>query len=123
MVKVGGTMAKVLKITDLKQTEQYAVIKESLINQISNSAGNIAEYYLDMIDNYMALWTTAKALQSDIEKRGVTINWNNGGGQKGIKKNDSIAELNKTIQQMLKLLESLGLKPTDYVSGSDGDEL
>ena len=121
MVKVGGTMAKV--IMDLKKSEQYVKVKESLVNQISDASGNIAEYYLDMIENYMALWTTAKALQLDIEKRGVTIKWDNGGGQKGVKKNDSIAELNKTIQQMTKLLESLGLKPTDLVSGSDGGEL
>lgn len=120
-MKVGGTMAKV--ITDLKKSEQYVKVKESLVNQISDASGNIAEYYLDMIENYMALWTTAKALQLDIEKRGVTIKWDNGGGQKGVKKNDSIAELNKTIQQMTKLLESLGLKLTDLVSGSDGGEL
>ena len=73
-------MAK--EIIDLKKTEKYSKIKESLINQISDSEGNIAEYYLDMIDNYMALWTTAKALQFDIEKRGVTVKWDNGGGQK-----------------------------------------
>lgn len=114
-------MAKV--IIDLKKSEQYSKIKQSLISQISDADGNIAEYYLDMIDNYMALWTTAKALELDIEKRGVTVKWDNGGGQKGVKKNDSIAELNKTIQQMAKLLEALGLKPTDLVSGSGGEEL
>ena len=53
----------------------------------------------------------------------MTVKWDNGGGQKEVKKNDSIAELNKTILQMTKLLESLGLKPSDLVSGSDGDEL
>lgn len=114
-------MAKV--IIDLKKSEQYSKIKQSLISQISDADGNITEYYLDMIDNYMALWTTAKALELDIEKRGVTVKWDNGGGQKGVKKNDSIAELNKTIQQMSKLLETLGLKPTDLVSGSGGEEL
>lgn len=118
-------MAKAKKVTiaDLKSSEQYSKLKTSLVTQISDSSGNAPEYYLDMIDNYMALWVTAKMLQADIESRGVTVKWDNGGGQKGVKKNDSVAELNKTIQQMSKLLESLGLKPTDMVSGSDGDEL
>jgi len=121
----GGIMAKTKKMTviDFKNSEQYSRIKKSLVDQISDSNGNAQEYYLDMIDNYMGLWTTAKALQWDIEDRGVTVKWDNGGGQKGVKKNDSIAELNKTIQQMSKLLESLGLKPTDLVSGSGGDDL
>lgn len=123
--KGGGIMAKAKKVTiaDLKSSEQYSKLKTSLVTQISDSSGNAPEYYLDMIDNYMALWVTAKMLQADIESRGVTVKWDNGGGQKGVKKNDSVAELNKTIQQMSKLLESLGLKPTDMVSGSDGDEL
>ena len=77
-------MAKV--IIDLKKSQQYSKIKQSLISQISDADGNITEYYLDMIDNYMALWTTAKALELDIEKRGVTVKWDNGGGQKGVKK-------------------------------------
>lgn len=110
-------------VIDFKNSEQYSKLRESLVNQISDSRGNAPEYFLDMIDNYMGLWATAKALQSDIEARGVVVKWDNGGGQKGVKKNDSIAELNKTIQQMSKLLESLGLKPTDLVSGSDGDDL
>lgn len=114
---------KVNLIADLEKSEKYQKLRDSLVKQVSDSNGNIQEYYLDMIDNYMSLWTTSKALQEDIRTRGVTVKWDNGGGQKGVKKNDSIAELNKTILQMTKLLESLGLKPSDLVSGSDGDEL
>ncbi len=114
---------KIKTVADFKDSEQYYKLKSSLVEQISDSEGNAPVYFLDMIENYMGLWTTAKALQADIEARGVTVKWDNGGGQKGIKKNDSIAELNKTIQQMSKLLESLELKPSDSVSGSDGDEL
>lgn len=121
--KGGGRMAKVKIISNLKESEKYKKIRESLVNQLKDSSGNISDFYEDMVDHYMALWTTARALEDDIEKRGVVVNWNNGGGQKGKKKNDSVSELNKTVQQMSKLLESLGIKPTDVVSGSDGDEL
>ena len=121
--KGGGKMAKATIISELKESTRYKNIMNSLVEQLSDSNGLISEHYLDMIEHYMALWTTAKALEADIEKRGVTVKWNNGGGQKGVKKNESVAELNKTLQQMSKLLESLGIKPTDVVSGSDGDEL
>lgn len=114
---------KVLSISELESSEQYQKIRVSLVNQVSDSNGNILEYYLDMIDNYMSLWCTAKALQDDIKIRGVTVKWDNGGGQKGIKKNESIAELNKTIQQMTKLLEALGLKPTDLINGTSDSDL
>ena len=118
---MGRLRKEVSYIQDLKASEQYAKIRQALIDQVSGPDGTIAAYYLDMIDNYMSLWVTQKALQKDIEERGVTIPWNNGGGQKGVKKNESITELNKTIMQMTKLLESLGLKPTDLASGANGD--
>ncbi len=124
MMKDGDNVVrKKNKILDLKNSEQYQKVKKSLIQQLSDEEKNISDYCLDIIDHYMALWTTSKALESDIEERGVTISWDNGGGQKGIKKNDSIAELNKTIQQMSKLLELLEINPSDSVSDPDGDNL
>ena len=41
---------------------------------------------------------------------------------KGIKKNDSISELNKTIAQMLSILNDLGLKPSANL-GDDYEDL
>ena len=40
-----------------------------------------------------------------------------------LKKNDSIAELNKTSAQMLKILNDLGIKPSPLDNGDDDDEL
>lgn len=42
------------------------------------------------------------------------------GGQKGHKKNDSIAELTKVNAQKLKILDKLGIKAPD--SKDEGDE-
>ena len=50
------------------------------------------------------------------------VKYNNGGGQSGYKRNDSVGELNKTNAQMLKLLNELGIKATVADSGDD-DEL
>jgi phage terminase small subunit len=85
-------------------------IKQSLIEQFKKN-GEVSSHYLDLIDDYMALWDIKNNLIKDIAERGVSIEWNNGGGQCGFKRNDSVTELTKTNAQMLKLLNELGLKP------------
>ena len=92
-------------------------IKKDLLDQLERN-GVYGKHYLDLINDYMSLWDIKNKLIEDIKKRGVSVYWCNGGGQEGYKKNDSIAELNKTNAQMLKILNELGLKP----SRSDGDQ-
>ena len=65
----------------------------------------------------------ASELIADIKKRGAIVEYNNGGGQKGQKKNDSIDQRIKVNAQMLKILDSLGIKPVGDDSGDDEDEL
>ena len=78
-------------------------------------------YYLDIIADALKLNGESAEFIEDINKRGVSVKYNNGGGQSGYKKNDSIAELNKTNAQMLKLLNELGIKATVADSGDDDD--
>ncbi len=96
-------------------------IKKDLLDQLERN-GVYGKHYLDLINDYMALWDIKNKLIKDIKERGVSIRWetyNKDGEvvQCGYKKNESIAELNKTNAQMLKILNELGLKP----SRSDGD--
>ena len=86
-------------------------IKKDLIDQLERN-GVFGKHYVDLVNDYMAMWDIKNKLIKDIKERGVTVEYNNGGGQKGYKKNDSIAELNKTNAQMLKILNELGLKPS-----------
>src|SRR5690554_4674329 len=94
-------------------------IKHDLIDQLERQ--NIyGQHYLDLVNDYMSLWDIKNKLIKDIKERGVSIRWetcNRDGEvvQSGYKKNESIAELNKTNTQMLKILSELGLKarPTD----------
>lgn len=114
-------MAKEKKIvTTLKQSLEYQNIKCDLLAQLEAN-GTKGRYYVDLIEDYMHLWITKSLLIADIESKGISVKYNNGGGQSGYKKNESITELNKTNAQMLKLLSELGLKPTD--SFGDEDEL
>lgn len=87
-------------------------IKESLIEQLGEK-GISKNFYLDLINDYMALWVVKQNLIKDIASRGVTIEYKNGENQYGTKQNDSVLNLIKTNNQMLKILSELGLKGAD----------
>lgn len=84
-------------------------IRSDLLKQLETN-GTYGKHYEDLINDYMSMWNIKNRLIEDIRERGVSIEWNNG-KQFGMKKNDSISELNKTNAQMLKILSELGLKP------------
>lgn len=96
-------------------------IKQDLIDQLERR-GVYGQQYLDLINDYMALWDIKNALIKDIKERGVSVRYQNGQHQWGIKKNDSIAELNKTNAQMLRILQELGLRATDIDGAGDDDD-
>jgi phage terminase small subunit len=97
-------------------------IKKDLLNQLERN-GVIGEHYLDLINDYMSFWDIKNKLLKDIKDRGVSVRYDNGGGQSGYKKNDSLAELSKTNTQMLKILNDLGLKATEMEPANGDDEM
>ncbi|MGG5463496.1 P27 family phage terminase small subunit [Clostridium sp. B9] len=101
------------------ENEKFKGIKQDLLKQLEEK-GIFGKHYEDLINDYMALWNIKNRLIEDIDIRGVSVAWNNG-KQEGMKKNDSIPELNKTSAQMLKILNELGLKPSS--KGDDFDDL
>lgn len=107
-------------VTDLKNGLLYQNIRNDLLDQLTQN-GIKGKQYVDLVEDYMSLWITKNLLINDINSRGVTIKWDNGGGQKGRKKNESVTELTKVNTQMLKILSEIGLKPTD-LTGDDGDD-
>lgn len=105
----------------LKKSETYKEIREDLLAQLklNQTAG---KFYLDMIEDYMDLWVTKNLLLADVKTRGVTVRYNNGGGQSGYKKNDSVEQVLKVNTQMLKILDSLEIRPSTS-PGEENDEL
>lgn len=79
--------------------------------------GATQAHFMDLVDDYMALWDVKNLLIEDINERGVTVP-----GVRGAKKNDSIGELNKTNAQMLKILSELGLKTSDLKEDGEEDD-
>lgn len=99
----------------------FLEIRKDLMTQLENNK-TFGKHFEDLVNDYMELWNIKNNLIQDIKERGVSVKWSNG-KQTGIKKNDSIAELNKTSAQMLKLLGDLGIKPSPLDNGDDDDEL
>ena len=93
------------------------LIEKDLKDQLSEK-GVTQSHYVDLVDDYLALWDIKNMLIEDIQDRGVTVP-----GVRGEKKNDSVSELNKTNGQMLKILADLGLKATDIKKvNPEGDD-
>lgn len=95
-------------------------IKQDLLDQLERQ-GVYGSHYLDLVNDYMALWDVKNALIADIKERGVNTKYQNGANQWGYKKNDSVVELSRTNAQMLKLLSELGLKATKF-EADDADD-
>ncbi len=105
----------------ITRTKKYREIENDLRQQLKEN-GTSGKFFDDMIDDYMAMYVTKTLLVEDIQKRGTIVAYNNGGGQSGMKKNESVEMFNKTNAQMLKLLAELGLKANVMLGGGDFDD-
>lgn len=121
--KEGGVMAKILgKDIDGKNITEKS-LRDDLINQLKERGLEQKSHYISLVDDYCRLWDVKNLLFEDVKKRGVNVEYNNGGGQKGYKKNDSLSELTKVNGQMLKILSELGLRGADVVAKEEEVEL
>lgn len=109
-----------MRIEEIIASDLYRDIRQDLLDQLERN-GTVGRYYTDLVDDYMDMWITKSLLVEDIQSRGVIVTYNNGGGQSGAKKNDSIEQRIKINAQMLKLLDSLGIKPSQ--TDGEPDEL
>ncbi|MEG0900291.1 MAG: P27 family phage terminase small subunit [Oscillospiraceae bacterium] len=97
-------------------------IKADLLEQLEKRK-IYGSQYVDLVNDYVALWEIKNNLIKDIKKRGVSVEYQNGQFQKGYKKNDSISELNKTNGQMLRILCELGINATQSPIDDDDEEM
>lgn len=103
------------------ESERYMEIRRDLLDQLERN-GTVGTYYTDLVEDYMTFWVDKCLLTDDIQSRGVVVTYNNGGGQSGKKRNDSIADKIKVNVQMLNILNALGIKPA-RTDGDDDDPL
>lgn len=99
----------------MKKMSKRQKIKHDLLDQLERN-GTYGDHYLDLIDDYINLWMIKNKLIRDSKKNPYT-EWKNSETSYGRKKNDSIDQAVKVNQQMMKILDFLGIKP----SKQDGD--
>ena len=103
----------------IKRTKAYKHIKSSLVEQLERS-GNDTSVFLDLVDDYMKMYVIKELANADVVENGVSVEYRNSETQYGRKKNDSVDQILKTNQQMIKLLDMLGIKPeTGYEDDED----
>lgn len=105
---------------DEENSKEYEDLKEELKQQLITN-NNYNKVTIELLEKYIKFTEIEDKLNKDIDKRGVSVAWNNGGGQKGHKKNDSIAELTKVNAQKLKILDKLGIKAPESKDEGDDD--
>jgi len=109
------------EVKKITRSKRYKEIEKDLLDELEAN-GTCGKFFEDMVQDYMAMYVTKTLLVKDIQKRGTIVEYNNGGGQCGFKKNESVDMFNKTNAQMLKLLSELGLKASAAVIGGGDDE-
>ena len=103
-----------------------AVVRQSLIKFVEDnySADDTQVGYLfNLCDEYMELLDISAKLRADIKRRGVNYEFINSKDEVIYKKNESIAELNRTVQSMVRIQVQLGIRPQNAVSKGDGHDL
>jgi hypothetical protein len=98
-------------VNAIKYCEKREKIQTDLLDQLERN-GTFGEFYVDLVNDYMAMWDVKNKLIADIEEKGVSVRYQNGENQWGYKKNDSVGELQRINNQMLNILKHLELKPS-----------
>lgn len=84
-------------------------VKMSLARQLE-LRGMSAEFYMDLVNDYIYYWSLKKKLIADIKSKGLRYETVNGNGMTVEKANESVVNLQKTTVTMLKILADLKLK-------------
>lgn len=105
----------------IKKTKAYRSIRKSLLDQLERG-GNDVPHFIDLVEDYMKMYIIKELASYDVQTRGTFVEWSNSETQYGSKKNDSVDQVLKTNQQMIKLLDMLGIKP-DAGLGTEDEEM
>lgn len=100
-------MAKIKRETVRKR------VRHDLLKQLEENNMTTA-YWIDLVDDYLALWDAKEDLIRSIRENGTMIS-----GRYGLKKNDAIAELPKVSKRMTDILVVLNIKFDDEEAVGD----
>ena len=98
-----------------------ADIKRDLMDQLERN-GTVGSYYNDLVEDYMKLWDAKNMLIADIDERVAVVEYVSNTGNRNKRKNESVGELVKVNDRMIKLLDAIGISPAQ-TEGDDDDEM
>lgn len=100
----------------------YEEIRSQLHRQLEEM-GKLNVTTRDIVDDYIKLCKLEDELSDGIDEHGSVVEYDNGGGQTGIRINPAIKEMTNTHRQKLNTLSNLGLRPIDIEIKDDPVEL
>ena len=106
-----------VKEKDLSLSETTASaddVRKDLMHQLTKRKA-LSPVFMDLINDYMDFWVIKEQLKKDIRKRGVYVQYDNGGGQTGYTSNSSVDNLLKVSSKMRDIIKQLEIS-VDVVS-------
>lgn len=100
-------MAKIKRETLRKR------IEKDLVSQLKVKK-IVGHHYSDLIQDYLSLWDLKCDLIEEIQDTGIQVT-----GMHGPKSNPSIADLHKTNDRMIRILDAIGLKAEGHEPDKD----
>lgn len=81
-------------------------IRSDLLVKLEET-GKTESFWADLVEDYCSFWDIKESLMQNIRENGSIVEYNNGGGQTGYKKNDAVVEVNKISKRMTEILSTL----------------
>lgn len=126
-----GKIKKYPKTIKKLSEKDFIAIREDISLQLDNLS-KFGKYYDDLVNEYLSLLAIREGLKDDIYEKGVRYVFQNGNGKEQEKANESVTNLIKVEQIMLKIINDLGInqpfippqppKTKENTDTYDGDE-
>lgn len=125
-----GKIKKYPKTIKKLSEKDFIAIREDISMQLDNLS-KFGKYYDDLVNEYLSLLAIREGLKDDIYEKGVRYVFQNGNGKEQEKANESVTNLIKVEQIMLKIINDLGINQpfmppqppkTEEKNIYDGDE-
>ena len=94
------------------EDKKISIIREDLRNQLMEQ-NKFGKQFEDMVEDYIYLVKLKEKLQQDIDEKGIRYKVKTGNGFIQRKPNESVVNILKVNNQMLKILQDLDLKAPD----------
>lgn len=104
------------------ESDKIIDIRTDLKQQLED-LNKYGKVYDDLIEDYLQMVKTKDALKQDVKDKGLRYKVKTGNGFMQVKPNESIEKFIKVNNQMLKILETLGLKAPPESDPGDEDGL